>query len=111
MASLLRRINQRACITLSETLHELQDRALNDSTVVTGGNVLFYSIRKALKTFKDLASFIFDMISNIPQVHFSTNMYREFSVKSMERMLKKNFRCFAYEGKEYEVPQDFKFLM
>ena len=46
----------------------------NDSTVVIDGNALFYSIGKALKTFKDLASFIFDMIPNVPQVHFSTDM-------------------------------------
>ena len=80
----------------------------NDSTVVTDGNSLFYSIRKALKTFKDLASFIFDMIPIISQVHFSADMYKEFSVKSMERIRRGNSDPFIIKGGNTKVPQDFK---
>ena len=42
----------------------------SESTVVIDGNALFYSIGKAAKTFKYLASNIFDMMPNIPKNPF-----------------------------------------
>ena len=105
MASLVRRTNQRACTALRKTSQELQGS--NDFMVVTDGNALFYSIGKALETFKDLASFIFDMIPNIPQVHFSTDMYKEFFVKSMERSRRGNSDVLIIKRGSTKVLQDF----
>ena len=80
----------------------------SESTVVIDGNALFYSIGKAAKTFKDLASNIFDMIPNIPKIHFSTDMYKEFSVKSMERSQRGDSDALIIKRGDTKVPQDFK---
>ena len=83
-------------------------RASSESTVVIDGNAFFYSIGKAAKTFKDVASNILDMMPNIPKTHFSTDMYKEFSMKSMERSRRGNSDALIIKGGNMKVPQDFK---
>ena len=83
----------------------------SESTVVMDGNALFYSIGKVTKTLKDLASNIFDMMPNIPKIHFSTDMHKEFSVKSMERSRRGNSDALIIKGGNRKVPQDFKRLL
>ena len=72
------------------------------------GNALLYSIGKAAKAFKDLASNTFHMMLNIPKIHFSTDVYKEFSVKSMERSRRGNSDALIIKGDNTKVPQDFK---
>ena len=82
-ASLLIQRNQQACITLRKAPRATRPRS-SEATVVTDGNAFFYSIGKAAKTFKYLASNIFDMMPNTPKIHFSTDMYKKFSEKKKE---------------------------
>ena len=48
------------------------------------------------------------MMPNIPRIHFSTDMYKEFSIKSMERSRRGNSDALIIKGGNTKVPQDFK---
>ncbi len=92
-------------------VNKVPDAKLPDpktSLTVVDGNALFYSIRELPKTFGDVARKLLDMIPRDSDVIFSTDMYHETSVKSMERRRRGWGKKLIVQGPNTKRPQDWK---
>ena len=81
-----------------------------DKTVllIEDGNALFHSIKEIPANFKQISEKLFNMTSQKVDVIFSTDMYKEDSVKSMERNRRGSSEKLLLQGENTKKPADWK---
>ena len=84
--------------------------APQDSTVllIEDGNALFHSIKEIPGNFRQISEKLFNMTSNKVDVIFSTDMYKEDSVKAMERNRRGSSEKLLLQGENTKKPADWK---
>ena len=84
--------------------------ATQDKTVllIEDGNALFHSIKEIPGNFKQISEKLFNMTSQKVDVIFSTDMYKEDSVKSMERNRRGSSEKLLLQGENTKEPADWK---
>ena len=76
--------------------------------MIEDGNAIFYFLKDLPPTFKEICGRIFDMVVRKSDVVFSTDMYLETSVKSMERMSRGDSEKLILKGENTKKPADWK---
>lgn len=76
--------------------------------VVEDGNALFHCMREVPSNFKQIAEKLFNMMPKKVDVIFSTDMYLEDSVKSMERVRRGCGEKLLIQGENTKKPADWK---
>lgn len=81
-----------------------------DKTVllIEDGNALFHSIKEIPSNFRQISEKLFTMTSQKVDVIFSTDMYKENSVKSMERSRRGSSEKLLLQGENTKKPADWK---
>ena len=79
--------------------------------VVEDGNALFHCLKDLPKNFKGICEKILDMVSSKSQVIFSTDMYKENSIKSMERKRRGEGEKLIVRGSSTKKPRDWKMFL
>ena len=84
--------------------------APQDETVllIEDGNALFHSIKEIPGNFRQISEKLFSMTSQKVEVIFSTDMYKEDSVKSMERNRRGSSEKMLLQGENTKKPADWK---
>ena len=84
--------------------------APQDETVllIEDGNALFHSIKKIPGNFRQISEKLFSMTSQKVDVIFSTDMYKEDSVKSMEKNRRGSSEKLLLQGENTKKPADWK---
>ena len=87
--------------------------ALQDIAVllIEDGNALFHSIKEIPGNFRYISEKLFNMTSQKVDVIFSTDMYKENSVKSMERNRRGSSEKLFLKGENTKKPADWKALL
>ena len=83
-----------------------------DDTVllIEDGNALFHSMKEIPCNFSQISEKQFNMTSQKVDVIFSTDMYKEYSVKSMERNRRESIEKLLLQGENTKKPADWKKL-
>ena len=84
--------------------------APQDETVllIEDGNALFHSIKEIPGNFRQISEKLFSMISQKVDVIFSTDVYKEDSVKSMESNRRGSSEKLLLQGENTKKPADWK---
>ena len=82
--------------------------APQDSTVllIEDGNALFHSIKEILGNFRQISENLFSMTSQRVDIIFSTDKYKEDSVKSMERNRRGSSEKLLLQDENTKKPAD-----
>ena len=86
----------------------LQDKAV---LLIEDGNALFHSIKEIPGNFKQISEKLFNMTSQEVDVIFSTEMYKEDSVKSMDRKRRGSSEKLLLQGENTKRPADWKAVL
>ena len=76
--------------------------------VVEDGNALFHCLKDVPNNFRGISEKILDMVSSKSPVIFSTDMYNENSIKSMERKRRGEGEKLIVCGSSTQRPRDWK---
>jgi hypothetical protein len=80
----------------------------NDTLVVHDGNACFYYMKEVPCNFSQICSKVFDMMSRTGDAVFSTDSYKDNSVKSMERQRRGCSAKLIIKGQNTKKPPDWK---
>ena len=76
--------------------------------MIEDGNVAFYYLKDLPPNFRDICARLFDMVVRKSDIIFSTDMYLENSIKSMERKRRGCSEKLIVTGENTKKPPDWK---
>jgi hypothetical protein len=79
-----------------------------DCLVIEDGNAVFYYLKEVPGTFGDIARKVFNLMNTKSNCIFSTDMYKEYSVKSVERRRRGCGEKLIVRGESTRRPKDWK---
>ena len=93
---------------LTDELDDIPEPPREQTLLIDDGNASFHSIKELPSNFQEICRKLFQMIPNNIDFVFSTDMYKENSIKSMERMRRGCGEKMLIKGEKTRKPSDWK---
>ena len=72
------------------------------------GNALFYNLSQLAETFGELDYNIFCALPKVAKVHFPTDNYMEYFIKSLKRTRRGESQAYILRGSSTKLPREWK---
>ncbi len=93
---------------LTKDVEDILEPSKEQTLIIEDDNASFYCMRDVPSTFKDISMKLFNMLPNDSDFVFSTDMYKESSIKAMERARRGVGEKLLIKGENTRKPQDWK---
>ena len=93
---------------LTDDLDDSPEPPTEQTLVIEDGNASFHSIKVLPPNFQEIGRKLFEMVPNDTDFIFSTDMYKENSIKSMERARRGCGEKMLIKGEKTRKPSDWK---